>query len=289
MDSKDTYHAVQDRYAGVANQTADSRKQGDYERKVANAFGYDLEELHSIPETANLGVSCGNPLAIANIREGEVVIDLGSGGGIDVLLAAKKVGVEGKAIGIDMTKDMLELARQNAKKAGASNASFIEASITSIPLPSSTANCIISNCVVNLVPETEKPLVFQEMYRLLKPGGRVAISDILAKRVLPMDIKNDLSLYVGCIAGASQVCEYEEYLKKAGFQDVVILDTHGDLNLYKEIWKREEVNGLAPTGSCCGQLEPSTSASRIEELPDVDFNYWTGSFKIFAIKSDTQG
>ena len=165
------------------------------------------------------------------------MIDLGSGGGIDVLLAAKKVGVEGKAIGIDMTKvrtsfsvftsiltenwqKMLELARRNANNAGADNASFLEASITSIPLPSSIADCIISNCVINLVPEIEKPLVFREMFRLLKPGGRVAISDILAKRELPMEIKNDLSLYVGCVAGTSQVADYEEYLKEAGFQGI---------------------------------------------------------------------
>jgi arsenite methyltransferase len=113
---------------------------------------------------------------------------------------------------------MLELARRNAKNAGASNASFIEAFITSIPLPSSTVDCIISNCVINLVPEPEKNLVFQEIFRLLKPGGRVAISDILAKQELPLEIRQDLSLYVGCIAGASQVGDYERYLKEAGFQ-----------------------------------------------------------------------
>ena len=115
---------------------------------------------------------------------------------------------------------MLDLARRNAKNAGASNASFIEAFITSIPLPSSTVDCIISNCVINLVPEPEKPVVFREILRLLKPGGRVAISDILAKQELPMEIKQDLALYVGCIAGASQVCEYERYLKEAGFQGI---------------------------------------------------------------------
>lgn len=117
---------------------------------------------------------------------------------------------------------MLELARRNAKNAGASNATFIEACITSIPMPSSTVDCIISNCVVNLVPEAKKPLAFQEMFRLLKPGGRVAISDILAKRELPMEIKTDLSLYVGCIAGASQVSDYEKYLKEAGFQGTTL-------------------------------------------------------------------
>ena len=122
---------------------------------------------------------------------------------------------------------MLELARRNAQNASASNASFVEAFITSIPLESCVADCIISNCVVNLVPESEKPLVFREMFRLLKPGGRVAISDILAKRELPMEIKKDLSLYVGCIAGASQVNHYEEYLKDAGFKGISLLLSRG--------------------------------------------------------------
>ncbi|KAJ5127833.1 UbiE/COQ5 family methyltransferase [Penicillium atrosanguineum] len=278
MNSGDTYRSVQGRYAEVASYTNDARKHGGYERKVASAFGYDVEDLCSIPENANLGVSCGNPLATANIGVGEVVIDLGSGGGIDVLLAAKKVGVEGKAIGIDMTKwDMLELARRNARDAGVPNASFIEAFITSIPLPSSTADCIISNCVINLVPEVEKPRVFQEIFRLLKPGGRVAISDILAKQELPMEIKKDLSLYVGCIAGASQVSDYERYLQEAGFQDATILDTHADLNLYKEIWTRKEANEPGPTGSCCDSMNNTTSGE-INQLPDVDFNFWTGTF-----------
>ncbi|KAJ5473348.1 hypothetical protein N7475_002914 [Penicillium sp. IBT 31633x] len=263
MNSEDTYHSVQDRYAGVARQ-AGPDNQRSYERKVATAFGYDLENLRSIPENANLGVSCGNPLAT-----GETVVDLGSGGGIDVLLAAKKVGLEGKAL------DMLELARRNARNAGASNATFIEAFITSIPVPSSTADCIISNCVVNLVPEAEKPLVFQEMFRLLKPGGRVAISDILAKRELPMEIKTDLSLYVGCIAGASQVSDYERYLKEAGFQDILILNTNSDLNLYKEMHESENANGSGPTSPCCDATESRTTGET-KKIPGVDFNLWTG-------------
>ncbi|KAJ6027208.1 hypothetical protein N7460_012025 [Penicillium canescens] len=283
MNSEDTYHSVQECYGGVAKQ-AGPDSQRAYERKVATAFGYDLEELRSIPANANLGVSCGNPLATANLGKGETVVDLGSGGGIDVLLAAKKVGLEGKAIGIDMTKDMLELARRNAKNAGASNATFIEAFITSIPMPSSSVDCIISNCVVNLVPEAEKPLVFHEMFRLLKPGGRVAISDILAKRELPMEIKTDLSLYVGCIAGASQVSDYERYLKEAGFQDALILDTNSDLNIYKEMWQSEKVNESGPTSSCC-DTRRSRPAGEMK-MADVDFNLWTGSFKIFAIKPD---
>ncbi|KAJ5797119.1 uncharacterized protein N7518_005659 [Penicillium psychrosexuale] len=284
MNSQDTYHSVQERYASVARQ-AGPDNQRSYERKVATAFGYDLEDLRSIPDNANLGVSCGNPLATANIRTGETVLDLGSGGGIDVLLAVKKVGLEGKAIGIDMTKDMLELARRNARNAGASNAAFIEAFITSIPVPSSTVDCIISNCVVNLVPEAEKPLVFQEMFRLLKPGGRVAISDILAKRELPMEIKTDLSLYVGCIAGASQVSDYERYLKQAGFQDILILNTNSDLNLYKEMCESENANGSGHTSSYCDATE-SRATGEMKKIPDVDFNLWTGSFKILAVKPD---
>ncbi|KAJ5306231.1 hypothetical protein PENANT_c077G01497 [Penicillium antarcticum] len=284
MNSEDTYHSVQDRYGGVAKH-AGPDSQRAYERKVATAFGYDLEDLRSIPDSANLGVSCGNPLATANLRKGETVVDLGSGGGIDVLLAAKKVGVEGKAIGIDMTKDMLELARQNATNVGAANVAFIEAFITSIPMSSSTVDCIISNCVVNLVPEAEKQLVFHEMFRLLKPGGRVAISDILAKRELPVEIKTDLSLYVGCIAGASQVSDYERYLKEAGFQDTLILDTNSDLNLYKEMWQGEQVSESAASGSCCNT---KSRPSQKTKMSDVDFNFWTGSFKIFAIKPDTR-
>ncbi|KAJ5358683.1 uncharacterized protein N7496_011096 [Penicillium cataractarum] len=274
MNSEDTYRSVQERYASVANQ-ANSDDQKSYERKVATAFGYDLEDLRSLPDNANLGVSCGNPLATANISLGETVVDLGSGGGIDVLLAAKKVGTEGKAIGIDMTKDMLELARRNAKNAGTTNASFIEAFITSIPLPSSTVDCIISNCVVNLVPEPEKPLVFHEIFRLLKPGGRVAISDILAKQELPLEIRQDLSLYVGCIAGASQVGDYEKYLKEAGFQDVLILNTNSDLNLYKEMGQKEDAEDAPSKSSCCGNA--ATNESKVTNmLADVDFNLWTG-------------
>ncbi|CEO58615.1 hypothetical protein PMG11_03326 [Penicillium brasilianum] len=282
MNPEDTYRSVRERYADVANQT-NSDDQRNYELKVATAFGYDPADLRSLPDNANLGVSCGNPLATANISPGETVVDLGSGGGIDVLLAAKKVGPEGKAIGIDMTKDMLELARRNAKNAGAANASFIEAFITSIPLPSSTVDCIISNCVVNLVPEPEKPLVFSEIFRLLKPGGRVAISDILAKRELPLEIRQDLSLYVGCIAGASQVGDYERYLKEAGFQDVLILNTNSDLNLYKEMGQKEDAHDTPATSSCCGTAAANESKGTYK-LTDVDFNLWTGSFKIFAIK-----
>ncbi|KAI2876752.1 hypothetical protein CBS11852_10406 [Aspergillus niger] len=279
MEPNEIYDLVQARYGELGGRSYSSEHTAA-ERSVAESFGYEASELSSIPEAANLGVSCGNPLALANLREGETVVDLGSGGGIDVLLAARKVGPEGKAIGVDMTKSMLDLAQKNAEKAGASNASFIEASITSIPLPSSTVNCIISNCVVNLVPSADKQQAFHEMFRLLVPGGRVAISDILVRKKLPEEIAKDLSLYVGCVAGASQVQEYEEYLRKAGFEDTMIVDTQKDLNVYKDmiqVQKKEsqESRCQSKTTTCCEVSKPVglTTGSLLER----DFNEWAVS------------
>ncbi|EAW12228.1 putative ubiE/COQ5 methyltransferase [Aspergillus clavatus NRRL 1] len=274
MQSKETIQAVQSYYGGLAERSSTENAE-DYQATVAKAFGYDPEDLKSLPENANLGVSCGNPLAMASLREGETVVDLGSGGGIDVILAARKVGPKGKAIGVDMTEKMLTLARENVEKAGISNASFVEGFITAIPLEDSTADCIISNCVVNLVPNEQKSLVFHEMFRLLKPGGRVAISDILARKKLPSDVTNNLALYVGCIAGASQVEEYHSYLKEAGFNDIMIVDTKSDLNIYKEMSQGEKV-------ACCSASCSGTQSNN--DIGKYDFNEWTGSFQIFAVK-----
>lgn len=212
------YNAVTAHYSAAS---LGRTKDGSYESTVAKAFGYSPEELASIPADSNLGLSCGNPLVLAKLREGETVVDLGSGAGFDVFLASKRVGSTGQSIGVDMNKDMLAKAERNkAAHAGSENVRFVEAPITDIkPLESGSVDCIISNCVVNLVPEEEKPLVFKEMYRLLKDGGRVAISDILIKdgKDLPESLKKDMGLYVGCIAGASLVSGYEKYLKEAGF------------------------------------------------------------------------
>ncbi|PYH88341.1 putative arsenic methyltransferase Cyt19 [Aspergillus ellipticus CBS 707.79] len=229
----------------IAQRTRDTRVQQDPEDKIARAFGYSATDLSSLPETANLGLSCGNPVAYANIKEGETILDLGSGGGIDVILAAQKVGSAGKAIGVGMTQDMIELANKNVNAAGLSNTKFIKASIDSIPLPDTRVDCIISNCVINLVPKKDKQNVFREIARILKPDGRVAISDILAKRELPDNIVSNMALYVGCIAGASQVAEYEDYLRRAGFRDILIVDAKSDLNLYKH-------SSYLGQGSCCG-------------------------------------
>ncbi|KAK5069361.1 hypothetical protein LTR51_008611 [Lithohypha guttulata] len=308
MDKAKIYEKVQERY-GLAAKSDDTA----YGHRVATAFGYTEEELGSIPTDANLGLSCGNPLALAKLREGEVVIDLGSGAGFDVFLAARKVGSKGRVIGIDMNKvfdhlqhlhspvsklnpfllkDMLRRANENKEKAKADNVSFIESLITNVALPDATADCIISNCVVNLVPGTEKKLVFKEMFRLLTHGGRVAISDILTKRELSQELKSNMALYVGCIAGASQVSDYEQYLREAGFGDVLIVNSMNDLNTYAKA--REESRGSQCCGervehACC-QKAPSccndenTASNTISESLNLDFNALAGSFKIYAVK-----
>ncbi|KAE8318737.1 S-adenosyl-L-methionine-dependent methyltransferase [Aspergillus transmontanensis] len=212
-----TYNLVQSRYGDIAKQST-NHQQHDKEEEIARAFGYSAEDLGSLPGKTNLGLSCGNPVGFANFKEGETILDLGSGSGIDVLLVARKVGLNGQVIGVDMTKSMIELAEKNIQKAKLPNARIIEANINSVPLPSSSVDCVISNCVINLVPATDKAAVFEEIARLLKPGGRVAISDILARKPLPDRITNNMALYVGCVAGASQIGHYEEYLKQAGFE-----------------------------------------------------------------------
>src|SRR6476659_1502569 len=202
--SQNIEEVVRSRYGNVAVANLSSEQEGV--RAVAEAFGYSPHELASIPAEANMGLSCGNPTAVANLREGEVVVDLGSGGGLDVFLAARKVGPTGRAIGVDMTPEMLALARRNAERSGLANVDFHEATIDRIPLPDASADCVISNCVINLAPD--KSAVFREVARVLKPGGRLAVSDIALKKPLPAEISNDVMAYVGCIAGAILIDEY---------------------------------------------------------------------------------
>ena len=226
--------AVRSRYAETAKAGLSSEHTGV--RAVAEAFGYTAEELQSIPAEANMGLSCGNPTATANLRAGETVVDLGSGGGLDVFLAAAKVGPTGRAIGIDMTPEMIELARRNAarREGGApANVEFHLATIDNIPLPDATADCVISNCVINLAPD--KRAVFREIARVLKPGGRLAVSDIALKRPLPPEIGNDLLAYVGCIAGAISIEDYRLWLREAGFAEVAVVESGSDLNAYAQI------------------------------------------------------
>ncbi|MGH2574791.1 MAG: arsenite methyltransferase [Ignavibacteria bacterium] len=183
-------------------------------------MGYETEELNEIPKEANMGLGCGNPLSRAEIKKGEVVIDLGSGGGIDCFLAAKQVGDSGKVIGVDMTPEMIKIAKRNAEKSGYKNVEFLLSKIENLPVDDDTADVIISNCVVNLSPDKQN--VYDEVFRVLKPGGRLAISDMVTKKELPDVIKEDMELYTGCIAGASTIKEINEMLINSGFKDINI-------------------------------------------------------------------
>jgi SAM-dependent methyltransferase len=262
-------------------------------RAVAEAFGYSPEELASIPAGANMGLSCGNPTATANLRPGEVVVDLGSGGGLDVFLAAQKVGPAGRAIGIDMTPDMIELARKNAEKSGAANVEFRLGTIDKIPLPDASADVVISNCVINLAPD--KRAVFREIARVLKPGGRLAVSDIALKKALPPEVGNDLMAYVGCVAGAIGIDEYRRGLADAGFDNVAVVDSGADLNAYSKIEGQggccsPAMASAAPvaTGGCCGGAPAegqSVHGSLSELLRRYDVNEFAASVKVYAVKA----
>jgi arsenite methyltransferase len=192
------------------------------------AFGaalYDPDLQRELPEAAVLGsLGCGNPTAVAELREGEVVLDLGSGGGIDVLLSAKRVGPTGLAYGVDMTDEMLELARRNADEAGVTNAHFLKGEMENVPLPDASVDVVISNCVINL--STDKPRVLREIHRVLRHGGRVGVTDVVAEDRLSPEERAERGSYVGCIAGALSRSEYENGLRDAGFDDVVVQFTH---------------------------------------------------------------
>jgi ubiquinone/menaquinone biosynthesis C-methylase UbiE len=267
---------VREKYAAVAASTLSGEHAGVH--AVARAFGYSPEELARIPAEANMGLSCGNPTATANLRPGEVVVDLGCGGGLDVLLAAPKVGPTGRAVGIDMTPEMIGRARANAARAGISNVEFHLAAIDKLPLPDASADCIISNCVINLAPD--KPAVFREMYRVLKPGGRVAVSDIALKRALPPEIGQDLFAYVGCIAGAIPIAEYERQLREARFAAVQLVDTRRDLKAYAQAG----ASGCCAPASCCGAEAPLHDGLA-ELLARYNVNDYAASVQVYALKA----
>ena len=185
---------------------------------------YDAAETAALPEGAVLAsLGCGNPTALAELHEGEVVHDLGSGGGIDVLLSAKRVGPTGKAYGLDMTDEMLALARENQRKAGVANVEFLKGEIEDIPLPDASADVVISNCVINLAADKRK--VLAEAFRVLKPGGRFAVSDVVVRGELPPPVRRSMELWVGCVAGALEETEYQRLLQEAGFEEIGVEPT----------------------------------------------------------------
>jgi arsenite methyltransferase len=188
--------------------------------EAAQALGYVHSDVSGVPAGANMGLGCGNPLATASLREGETVLDLGCGGGFDCFLASKRVGENGYVIGVDMTPEMIELARGNAEKGGYANVEFRLGDIEALPVADGCADVILSNCVINLA--ADKRQVYREAYRVLKPGGRLSISDVLAIRPLPEAVRNDLAMVSGCIGGAELVEDIREMLGDAGFTDVVL-------------------------------------------------------------------
>lgn len=277
--------SVKSKYGAVAGSTLSNNHAGV--QAVAEAFGYTAEELTSIPADANMGLSCGNPTATAHLRPGEVVVDLGSGGGLDVFLASKMVGPSGRAIGIDMTPSMIERARANAASGGYTNVEFYLAMIDSITLPDASVDCVISNCVLNLAPD--KPAVFREIFRILKPGGRLAISDIALKHELPEDLAKSMAAFVGCIGGAIKIGDYRKGLLAAGFEHVEIVDSGSDLNAYAKV--ENQAGCCSPTmsdsTSCCttaATVEPTVHEELTDLLAKYDVNAAAASVKVYAIK-----
>jgi SAM-dependent methyltransferase len=302
--SNEIVDAVRGQYGAVAASGLSNADAGV--RAVAEAFGYSAEELGAIPAGANMGLSCGNPTAMASLREGEVVVDLGSGGGLDVFLAAKRVGPGGRAIGIDMTPEMVERAQKGAVEGGFGNVEFHLATIDRMPLGDGTVDCVVSNCVINLAPD--KGAVFREMYRVLKPGGRVAVSDIALKKALPAELATDVMAYVGCIAGAILIEDYVAGLKAAGFEAVHVVDSGADLNAYAKVEgqagccspamgeKKSVSLTVGATGCCEGEGEeasgccgPVAVGKTVHEgiadlLTRYDVNEYAASVKVYAAK-----
>ncbi|MEX0676672.1 MAG: arsenite methyltransferase [Pirellulales bacterium] len=276
---------VQSKYGAVATSGRSTNQEGV--RTVAEAFGYTPEQLAAIPAEANMGLSCGNPTAFASLKPGEVVVDLGSGGGLDVFLAAKAVGPSGKAIGIDMTAEMIALAESNKIKSGATNVEFHLATIDKLPLGDQSVDCVISNCVINLA--ADKQAVFREIARVLKPGGRLAVSDIALKRPLPEELSKSWAAYVGCVAGAISIEAYREGLLAAGFAHAEVIDTRADLNTYAKAEKQSgccvatDSEGCLPVASADPEADAFRSQLR-ELMTRYNINEYAASVKVYAVK-----
>lgn len=258
MKSDSIVTAVEEHYASVARgETAACSAPVE---DLAHAIGYTEEDL-ALAGDANLGLGCGNPLALTQIKPGMTVLDLGSGAGFDAFLAWNRVGPTGRVIGVDMTDDMLALARQNAEKRGATNVEFRKGRIEKLPVEDASVDYVISNCVINL--STDKPAVFGEIARVLKPGGHFAVSDIVLLKALPEDLAKSVSAYVGCISGASMLTEYLSMALTAGLRD---------LNIPVIAYGKDLMKVLAPAdicsggSSCCGSTVQITSIKNPDEL-----------------------
>ena len=229
MKEDEVRKAVREGYGNIAKQSSPCCASAapccggaDLAQTISKAIGYSEEDLKSVPEGANLGLGCGNPVALASLKKGETVLDLGSGAGFDCFLVAERVGKKGKVIGVDMTPEMLERARENARKSNYKNVEFRLGEIENLPVADSSVDVVISNCVINLSPDKKR--VFNEAFRALKPGGRLMVSDIVLLKELPDVIKNSVEAYIGCLSGAMMKDDYIRAIKAAGFRTVKIVD-----------------------------------------------------------------
>ena len=263
MDDATIKEMVRDRYGAIAAASssccAPATACCSPAAEQAARMGYSETELSAVPEGANLGLGCGNPQAIAALRAGEVLIDLGSGAGFDCLLAAKQVGAEGRVIGVDMTHEMLARARDNAARVGATNVEFRLGELEHLPVADGTGDVIISNCVINLVPD--KAQVFREAFRVLKPGGRLAIADVVNTSPLPPELAADKALLCGCVAGAASTAAIGGWLRAAGFTDICIA-VKPESREYVASWAAGRgienyvasatIEARKPAAGCCG-------------------------------------
>jgi len=230
MKEEEIRKVVREGYARIARQdsnpccapTTSCCGGTDLARDISRNVGYTEEELEAVPEGANLGLGCGNPVALASLQEGDIVLDLGSGAGFDCFLAANRVGERGRVIGVDMTQEMLEKARENARRAEYGNVEFRLGEIENLPLADDSVDVVISNCVINLSPDKKR--VFAETFRVLRPGGRLMVSDIVLLKELPDFIKDSIEAYIGCLSGAMMKDIYVGTIQSAGFRDVRIMD-----------------------------------------------------------------
>ncbi len=238
---------------------------------ISEKIGYSGDDMSSVPEGANLGLGCGNPVALASLKPGEVVLDLGSGAGFDCFLASAKVGPEGKVIGVDMTPEMLEKARGNAAKGNYRNVEFRLGEIENLPAADNSVDIVISNCVINL--SVNKARVFEEAYRVLKPGGRLMVSDIVTLKALPDSIRNSLAAYVACISGALMKADYLKAVEAAGFTGVKIMD--------EAVFPLDCIVGDASAGVITEEIE--TTPGQIKEAADS-----IASIKVYGLKADRE-
>jgi len=231
IKEKEIKRAVKEGYARIAKQATSyyaSRSCcgcSDFSDEMSRKLGYTQEEILAAPPESNLGLGCGNPVALASPKEGEIVLDMGAGAGFDCFLASSRVGPSGKIIGVDITSEMVDKARANARKAGFTNIDFRQGDLENMPVADNYVDVVISNCVINLVPN--KKMVFKEAFRVLKPGGRLAVSDIVLRRELPDFVKSSTEAYIGCLAGAIMKDEYLEIIRKVGFQRVSVVAESG--------------------------------------------------------------